>query len=129
MIDTRIAGDLYVEISQCAGLWVSWFLRLPRCRKLRRIIFRSSLRLKRKRPPTEAASCWCARKVAVVGSWLLRDPRHGGGAHCGELYDHLSVLRPNEVRRALRFGEKRARGIRFQLAFIPLLAQTEIVIA
>jgi len=57
--------------------------------------------------------------MAVVGgslkhtrSLLLRDPRKPPRAHGGELDDHLSILRPDEVRCTLWLGEECARRIR-----------------
>jgi hypothetical protein len=62
-------------------------------------------------------------------SLLLRDARNSRRTHGGELDDHLSILRPDEVRCTLWLGKECARRVWRQLAFVPLLAQSKVVVA
>ena len=66
----------------------------------------------------------CMSTSLVLG--LLRNWRRRCRSHsCGLDYD-FTVLRPAEVWCFGRFRIKRARGISFEFAFIPLFANTEI---
>src|SRR5262249_39795633 len=63
----------------------------------------------------------------LVGLLFLRYGRNGRRTHSGELHDHLTVFRPDIMRRAFWLGKECARGIGLELRIIPLFAYSEIV--
>jgi hypothetical protein len=62
----------------------------------------------------------------AAGLLLLRDHIDARWPHARGLEDDLTVLRPHEVRPLRRLGIERAWGIGLELAFVPLLADSEI---
>ena len=67
-------------------------------------------------------------RTAEPPSLLLWDARKARRPHGGKLNDYLAIFRPDKVRCTLWLGEECACGIGPQLAFIPLLAETEVVV-